>query len=103
MKLNTSDRIEFQWAPKWPWYLGSWQCSPFNGKCKKKGILKRGYNLILIGERITWLIQINDAHIYHPLKAAYQQEEMKSIINKLIKSWSRVTEVWPNTKDTCYR
>ena len=53
---------------------------------KKKGILKRGYNLILIGEGITWLIQINDAHIYHPLKAAYQQEEMKSIINKLIKS-----------------
>ena len=40
---------------------------------------------------MTWFVQINDTHIRQPLKAAYQQEEKKRMINKLRKNRNRVT------------
>ena len=59
----------------------------------KKAFLKRGYDLVVIGGRMTGDIQVNDTNIHFSFKAKNRQLKQDLMISRIITSSSNLHQI----------
>ena len=96
IKLNHPKGTKNHWAPKRSYYLNTMLDTIANSQNKhikdevRKGLLAKGYILVVIGGGIIWDVECSDTHVHHLLKKKNRELEAELIIGMLRKDPNKI-------------